>query len=99
MSRKNFNQIAPLISIFIILFSLFALVFLQMEVRRLGYVVLKQTREYKNLKDEQRMKVMRLAKITRPDRLRDLAVSTLTLSEAKSEQIIHMSGEKIALRP
>jgi hypothetical protein len=99
MSKHSFNQLAPIISVMIIVFSLFTLVFIQMEVRRVGYSVLKQTREYKSLQDEHRLKVMRYAKITRPERLRDLAVSKLTLTEAKSSQIIHMSGEKIALRP
>jgi len=99
MSQKNLSQLAPLVSVLIILASLFSLVFLQMEVRRMGYIVLKQTREYKKVQDEHRLKVMRYAKITRPERLRELAVTRLTLSEAKSSQIIHMSGDKIALRP
>ena len=91
-------QLAPLISIVIIIVALFSLVFLQMEVRRIGYVVLKQTREYKTLQDEQRIRVLRFAKVMRPQRVRDLAVTKLTLNEAKSGQIIHMAGAKIALR-
>lgn len=98
MSHKQKIQIYPLISVAIIIVALFTMVFLQMEVRRMGYVLLKQTRAYKALQDGHRMKVMRFAKVMRPDRLRDLAISRLTLNEVKSGQIIHMSGEKIALR-
>ncbi len=98
MSKNQKQQIYPLLSVSIIIVSLFTLVFLQMEVRRMGYALLKQTREYKNLQDDHRMKVMRHAKVMRPERLKDLAVNRLTLNEAKSGQIIHMAGEKIAVR-
>lgn len=98
MSRKQKEQIYPMISVVMIIVALFTLVFLQMEVRRMGYVVLKQTHAYKVQQDEHRLKVMRFAKVMRFDRLRDLAISRLTLNEVKSGQIIHMSGEKIALR-
>lgn len=98
MSYQQKIRLYPMLSIVIIILALFGLVFIQMEVRRQGYVLLKQTREFKNLQDEHRLKVMRYAKVIRPDRLRGLAVSRLTLNEAKANQIIHMSGEKIALR-
>ena len=98
MSRDSFGNLQPFLSVLIIIVSLFTLVFLQMEVRRIGYTVLKQTREYKSLQDQHRLKVMRLARITNPERLRAMAVSRLTLSEARTGQIIHMSGDKIALR-
>jgi hypothetical protein len=98
MNKKSNEPILSLISVFIIIASLVTLVFLQMEVRRQGYIVLKQTREYKTLQDEHRLRIMRFAKIMRPERLRDLAVTKLTLNEVKSSQIIHMAGEKIALR-
>lgn len=98
MSQTQKSQICSLISVMIIVFALFSLVFCQMEVRREGYELLKLTRVYKSMQDENRLKVMRFAKVMRPERLRDLAVTRLTLNEAKSGQIIHMSGEKIALR-
>lgn len=98
MSHQHKQQLYPMLSVVIIILALFALVFIQMEVRRHGYILLKQTREFKSLQDEHRLKIMRYAKVTRPDRLRGLAVSRLTLNEAKASQIIHMSGERIALR-
>ncbi len=98
MSIRQKLRIYPLMSVIIIIIALFSLVFIQMEVRRRGYELLKLTRDYKSLQDEHRLKIMRYAKVMRPDRLRDLAVSKLTLNEAKAGQIIHISGEKIALR-
>lgn len=98
MSRNQLNQFKPLLSILIIIFSLFTLVFLQMEVRRIGYVVLKQSREYKKMQDRYRLQTMEYAKATRPERVRGLAVSKLTLNSAKQSQIIHMAGERIAVR-
>ena len=98
MSHKQKLKIYPLISVMIIIFSLLTLVFFQMEVRRMGYILLKYNREYKSLQDEHRLKVMRYAKVMRPERLRDVALNKLTLEEAKSGQIIHMSGERVAVR-
>ena len=98
MSQQQRSNIYPMISVVVIIVALFTLVFLQMEVRRLGYVVLKQTREYKTAKDEHRLKIMYFARVMRADRLRDIAVTSLPLSDIKSGQIIHMSGDNIALR-
>lgn len=98
MSRHHINQLKPLFSVMIIIFCLFTLVFLQMEVRRMGYVVLKQSREYKLHLDRYRLETMEYAKVTRPERVRGLAVTKLTLNAAKQNQIIHMAGERIAVR-
>lgn len=98
--KKNIeqNHLKPVLSILIIIFSLFMMVFLQMEVRRLGYMVWKQGREYKVVLDDKRTLAAEYAKITRPSRLQEVAVSRLTLSQAKAGQIIHMSGDMVALK-
>ena len=98
MERFNAGSANPIISIVIIVAALFSIVFLQMEVRRKGYTVWKQSRAYKAALDDQRWLVSRYAKITNSNRLREVAFSKLTLTEAKSGQIIHMSGDKIALK-
>ena len=95
---KRQESFKPIISILIIISSLFGMVFLQMEVRRQGYIVWKQSREYKTAMDEKRVLVSKYAKITNSNRLQEVAFSKLTLTEAKSGQIIHMSGENIALK-
>ena len=98
MSRTNMSELKPFLSVLVVIVTLFSLVFIKMEVRRLGYEVLRDSREYNELQDVKRAQVIRLAKITQPERVRSLALSYLTLNEAERGQIIHLSGQKIALR-
>lgn len=77
--------------------TLLFLVFSKMEVRRLGYSVLKQSREFRRLQDNYRLKVIEYAKLTSPENLRKMAVSKFTMSEAEVGQIIHISGDQIAV--
>lgn len=69
-----------------------------MEARRMGYSVLKQSRELRRLQDNYRLKIIEYAKLTSPEHLRRIAVSKFTLSEAEVGQIIHMSGKQIAVK-
>lgn len=98
MSQKQLSQMKPLVSVIIIIVALFTMVFFQMEVRRMGYVVLKQTIRYKSLQDDYSLKSMRLARILRPEHLQAVAINRLTMDEPVPGQVIQMSGEKIALR-
>jgi hypothetical protein len=93
MSKKNVNKMRPFLSLLIIVGTLFSTVFFKMEVRRMGYLVLKENRAYKNMQDQVRLQVMTYAKVTRPERVRDFAVSQLTLSDARNGQIIHLSDQ------
>ena len=45
--HEDIRRLKPFLSIFFIVSALFTLVFLKMEERRMSYVVLKQTRDYK----------------------------------------------------
>ncbi len=92
MSRHQVGALRPFLSVLIIISTLFFLVFLKMEVRRIGYSVLVETRQYKALRDEYRHQVMTYAQMTQPDRVRNFAVSQLTLSEARNGQIIQLSA-------
>ncbi len=98
MMKRNANNIRPLISIGLIIFSQFLMVLLKMEVLLMGYVVWKQSRHYKTALDQKRVLVTKYAKLTRPSHLQEVAVTRLTLAEAKSSQIIHMSGERVAMK-
>jgi hypothetical protein len=89
--------VKPFLSVTIIIVTLFTVAFMKMEVRRLGYTVLKETRAYKLLKDEQRLKTMDYARLTRPDHIRRYAISRLTLNEAQSGQIIQLVGSRVAV--
>lgn len=86
----------PFISILFIIGTLFSLVFLQMEERRLGYGILKLTREQRQVIEEKRAKIMQLAKVTRPQHVEKMAQSKFTLKKVQSSQIIHLSGAQMS---
>jgi hypothetical protein len=69
-----------------------------MEIRRMGYLVLKLTRAEQKLRDQERERTMVLAKATRPEHLQAIAQSRLTLRKAAAGQIIQMTNHGIALR-
>ena len=89
--RQNFDEIKPYLSIFIIITFLFSIVFLKMEIRRIGYADLKLSRDEKRTRDQSRGQMIALAKVTRPDRLQKVAESRLTLRKAELGQIIQMT--------
>lgn len=91
-SVKDFRQLRPFFSVVIIVLTLFSIVFLQMEERRMGYSVLKVTREYKKVLEEKRVKEISLAKVTRPQLLDHMAQQRFTLKKVQANQIIHLSG-------
>ncbi len=90
------REMVPFFSVLIFVATLFTLVLLKMEVRRMGYSVLKATQEYRNLQDQYRLLNMEYAKRTRPDVVRKYAVSRLTLIDARDGQIIQLTGQKLA---
>jgi hypothetical protein len=96
--KVQISEIKPIFSITMVIVTLFSIVFAKMEVRRMGYSVFKQSREFRRLQDNYRLKTIEYAKLTSPENLRRIAVSKLTLSEAEVGQIIHMSGNHIAIK-
>ena len=67
-----------------------------MEERRLGYSVLKLSREFKKIHEERHVKEVLLVKITRPQLLEHMAQSKFTLKKIQADQIIHLSGSNPA---
>ncbi|MES2965952.1 MAG: histidine kinase [Bdellovibrionota bacterium] len=92
------QEIAPFLSLVLVLVTLFGVLFCKMELRRVGYSVLKLTREERKMRDLERQQSIMLAKITRPDRLQSVADARLNLKRAESGQIIQMTERGIALR-
>jgi cell division protein FtsL len=92
------RELAPFLSILIVISTAFAVVFCKMELRRVGYSVLKLTRAERKMRDHQRYRMIQLAKITRPERLQAVAQNRLTLKRAESGQIIQMTERGIALK-
>lgn len=98
MTMIKSREMAPFLSLIIVVAMLFAVVFCKMELRRVGYSVLKLTREERQMRDLERQQSIMLAKITRPDRLQSVAEARLTLKRAESGQIIQMTERGVALR-
>lgn len=97
MSDRVWSDFRPFLSVFILVVTLFSLVFLKMEVRRTSYSLWKATRSYQDLQNKNRLSRMELAQVMRPDRIRKLALSKLPLGEAKHGQVIQLDGEQIAI--
>lgn len=91
---EDWTPLKPFLSVIIVISTLFALVFLQMEERRMGYELLKLTREQRHLVEERRLKEMTLAKQIRPQQMEKLASRQLTLRKVQANQIIHLSGSQ-----
>lgn len=97
MVRRNLNEILPFLSVIIFVATLFSLVLLKMEVRRMGYQTLKASQEYRALRDRYRLMSMEYAQLTRPELVRKYAVSRLTLNDARNGQIIQLAGSELAM--
>ena len=91
MSLENLKHLRPFLSIVIIVLTLFAIVFMQMEERRIGYETLLLSREQKKILAEKRSREISLARVTRPQLLDQIAQSKFALKKAQSSQIIHMA--------
>lgn len=98
MSRARLDELKPFLSVMAAIACLLGTCFFKMEIRREGYQVLKLAREERRLRDWRRQQTVRLAKITRPERVQAVAQNRLTLKRAESGQIIQMTEQGIALK-
>jgi len=98
IDKLQSREVAPFASILIFVACLFCVVFCKMEVRRMGYSVLKLSREERQMRDQERLQLLQLAKITRPERLQEVAQHRLTLKKPGSGQIIQMTEQGVAFR-
>lgn len=88
MSSNEIRTLKPVISVTLIILTLFSVVFLQMEERRQGYSLLKLTRHYRQVLENKKNKEILLAKATRPQLVEKMASSRFTLKKAEANQII-----------
>ncbi len=93
----RWGNVAPFISVAVIMGSLFFIAFAKMEIRRLGYSVWKFSREERRLRDVERDLQIQLDKAMRPERLSEVAHAKLTLRRAERGQIIQMTEAGVAL--
>lgn len=96
MSKKS--DFRPFFSVLVIIFTMLTVVFSKMEVRRMGYSLLKESRILKVLQETKRLDQMKLASLTRPERIESLAQRNLSLRRAQKGQIVQISGERIVLQ-
>jgi hypothetical protein len=97
MSKKQVKTIKPFLSVIILMCFLFTFAFIKMENRRMGYSFLKLAKKEKQLRNQQREKVLRLAKMTGPERLQNVVTNNLAMKKAGSGQIIQMTGSGVAI--
>lgn len=88
MSSNEIRDLRPVVSVTLIILTLFSVVFLQMEERRLGYSLLKLTRHYRQTLEIKKNKEILLAKATRPQWVEKVAAKRFTLKKAEANQII-----------
>lgn len=95
--KTFFKDIKPFVSISFILLAMFSVVYVKMENRRMGYVLLDLAQQEKETLEKQRLAVARLAKITAPERVRKIATSKMTFQSAKEGQVMRMAGSGTAV--
>ncbi|GIL16751.1 MAG: hypothetical protein BroJett040_05020 [Oligoflexia bacterium] len=95
---EDIEHFKPFLSVFIIICALFTVVFIQMEERRMGYAILKYSRDQRLAVEEKRMKELQLAKITRPQHVEKLAQDRFTLKKVQAKQIIQLTGASVGVK-
>ena len=98
MSKRSYQDVKPFISTMFIILTLFLIVVVKMEVRRVGYGMWKQARVEKNMRDEYYQTSVRLAQKLGPGRIHSYARSELEMHKAHFGQIIQMTHQQVALR-
>lgn len=98
MTQIHGHPLKPFLSVCIIIGTLFVIAFCKMEVRRMGYQVLRTSREVKKEQDNYRVQMIAFAKITRPERIEAFAQTKLAMQKATQGQIIQIAGGKVAVR-
>lgn len=89
---KKMTEWKPFLSIFFILATLFSVVYIKMENRRMGYALFDLAQKEKLETQKQRLGIANLARMTSPERVRKIATGRLTFQAAKEGQVIRVAG-------
>ncbi len=92
-NQDDVRQFRPFLSVLFVILTLFGLVFLKMEERRISYEVLKLTREYKKTSETKKQKEIQLARLIKPQFIESVAKEKLTLKRIAPSQIIHLNPQ------
>ena len=91
------DSFRPFFSVASIILSLFVIVFIKMESRRINYSLLRQSRKHQELLDRYHKDLMSYLEMTQGSRLNRLARTKLTLERAEKGQVILLVGGKLAI--
>jgi hypothetical protein len=97
--RRELNTLKPFASVVIVIGLLLGTVFCKMEIRRVGYSVLKLAHAEKRLTEYLRLRKLKLAQLTRPGHVTHLAQQELTLKKPQAGQVIQLCATQDILSP
>jgi hypothetical protein len=87
------QNLRPFLSVLMLIATLLTIVFFKMEVRRMGYSILRASRAEKVAADNQRLQNIAFRRLSRPDRIENLAQSKLALTKAGRGQVLQVVGQ------
>lgn len=90
--KEKSSHLKPFLSVVVIIISFMFIVFVQMEERRMGYEVFRLSKAHRIATEQNRLKKIELAKLTRPQNIERMAQSKLSLRRVQPNQIIHLTG-------
>lgn len=91
--QTELAHLKPIISVLMMTATLMLIVLLQMEERRMGYGILKFTRQYKEKQEEKRLKEITLAKSMRLDKIEKLASRRSSLRRTDMSQVVYLNED------
>ncbi len=97
MGEQQVKTIKPFLSVLLMMCFLFAVAFIKMENRRMGYSFVKLARGEKEMRDRQRQRAVHLARVLSPERIQILVTKKLPMKKATRGQIIHMTNKDVAI--
>lgn len=78
------------LNLLILIATMFCIVFVKMEIRRMGYVIWKLSRSEKIAEDTKNLHKLEYARLTRPERIEAFAVKFFALKKAEQQKVIYM---------
>jgi hypothetical protein len=97
MTASRRQSWRPFLSVLIITVTLFTIVFVHMEIRRMGYALLNLAQTEREARDLHRERSVRYAELTGPQHLRRMAQARLDVKAATQGQIIQMTGDRLVV--
>lgn len=88
--RLEEQGLTPFLSLLIVIVTLLGVVFVKMEVRRVGYSVWRLSREKKIIESEIKYQRLEVLRMKRPERLEKYAAKHLEMQRAEKGQVIQI---------